>query len=361
MRLAGRVIDGSAMSDEAIGWVSTGALGVPLRVDAEVDDVNRREALQAAVVATLTSGIAVAGAVGEEVARAAARCPDPTTADHLAGMVQHLRELDDTTPVGSLAPMAGQLAGFAIGLLEAAPERLKPDIGRAAAEAAMVHAWQLVDAGQDGVRAMDRVMTLAIERDAPALVGQLLSVKAEVALASGQLSEAVRLARSARQPRWRLSPGGIACAAMLEVRSCALTGDREGREQAMDVVESGYGSLHRDEEPPWLYWLGGPLDLRRQAMALLGRGPADGAAVEAALAQLPAERRRDLTWYRANMAVAHALAGDVEGATARAEGAARLSRDSGSTSAIADLCLVARRPHLAPPRTVLAEHGLLAA
>jgi hypothetical protein len=102
-------------------------------------------------------------------------------------------------------------------------------------------------------------------------------------LAHGDLGDSLRFARAAREPHWKLSPGGIACSALLEVRTCALAGDVEGLLRALDLAEEAYDNLDLGAEPPWLYWLGGTLDLRRDAVRLLREGPDAAAPMEATL------------------------------------------------------------------------------
>ncbi len=117
--------------------------------------------------------------------------------------------------------------------------------------------------------------------------------------------------------------------------------------RALDDAQPGYAAVRPDQEPPWLYWLAGPvLMLDSLDMRLLRDGSAAAPAVEAALSTLPAGRRRDAAWYRAHLAAARARDGDVEAAAADAAEAAELSKATGTTWTLAELRQLAGRPEL---------------
>lgn len=281
--------------------------------------------------------------------------PDRSSAGHLAGLVHAIRVADDTEPTGSLIGASGSLLALAEHLTDSARLADRQGIGRAAAEAAMMHWWLLVDAGRDSSAAHDRAMALAVEWGLTPLVGHLLGWRAGLALGQGDLAAGVRLARRARLPQWGMSAGGIAWAAAYEARAHVLRGDREAA-RALDVAQTAYERVDPAGEPPWLYWLAGDiLRLDRLDMRLLAEGPAAVPAIEAALADLPAERTRDAAWYRAHIAAARVRAGDPEGAAADAAEAARLTVATGTTWTLSELRQMSGRPELSRLREALAD------
>ena len=281
--------------------------------------------------------------------------PDASTGDHLAGLVHALRVADDTEPTGSLIAASADLLGLAERLTDSARLADRQDIGRVAAEAAMMRWWLLVDAGRDATAAHDRAMALAVEWGLTPLVGHLLGWRAGLALAQGELTTAVRLARRARLPQWGMSAGGTAWAAAYEARAHVLRAAPEAA-RALDVARDAFGRVDPAGEPPWLYWLtGSVLALDRLDMQLLAEGVSTVPAIEAELVRLPAERTRDAAWYRAHIAAARVRAGDPEGAAQDAAEAARLSVATGTTWTLAELHQLAGRAELGSLREALAD------
>jgi transcriptional regulator with XRE-family HTH domain len=356
------VVDGLDMPDHALDLLLLGVFGRnPRSAGAEEDPVNRREAIHQAIVAALASGVAVSGALGERVVSAAARRPDYTTADHLRAMLHQVRQLDDTAPIGSLVPMAAKLAAFARELLAAAPEQLRPDIGRVAAEAALAHWWQVWQADGDANAEAGRVLELATEWDMPAMVGFVLARRVWRSLTEGDPTAAVRLAHAARELRWGLSPGGVGWSAEYEARAHAIAGDYESMVRAIDIADESLAAIGPDTEPPWLYWMADRgLPSEKARVRLLADGPDAVPVMEAAMAIRPSDQVRDLSWLRADIAATRARAGDAEGAARDAETVIELASPAGATFVTGELVQLARRPHLTPLRDVLADHGIVA-
>jgi hypothetical protein len=320
-------------------------------------DLDRREVLRAA--AATVGGLALSGwERGPEVVNGlgAAGRPDPSVAGHLAGLVHELRRADDTAPTGSLLHASAGLRLLAESFAATAAGRQQVEIGRVAAEAAMLHWWLMVDAGHDAREDHERALALATEWGLSPLVGHLVGWRGGLALADGDLATAVHLTRAARQTRWGMSAGGLAWSAAYEARAHALAGDGEAARYALDDAEAAYAAVDPDEEPAWLYWLTEPvLTLDGLDLQLLRDGPDAAPALEAVLDRLPPERARDAAWYRAHIAVARARAGDVDGAARDAEEAARLSVSTGTTWTLAELGQLAGQPHLAGVREALAD------
>jgi hypothetical protein len=320
--------------------------------------VRRREFLRN----TLCTGAAVAGAaplataVGEPTRTSpSARRPDRSTAGHLATLVHLVRREDDVAPTGSLLPMSRHLLGLAEQWIAHAKSRDRPEIGRAAAEAALLHWWLSVDAGRDATGAGDRAIALAVEWDIPTIIGHMFGWRAGLALGNGDLTAAVHLARRAREPRWGLSPGAIGWSSNYEARSHALLGDPEGLVQALDVSQTAHEDVSLSSEPPWMYWLGDMLELNKVDLRLLRMGPDAAPDMNAELAQYPADRDRDVAWYRAHVASARAWAGDIGGAARDAEEAARLSAATGTYWTMGELHQIAQAPHLHQLREALLD------
>lgn len=279
---------------------------------------------------------------------------DTSVAARLAAFVHQLRQADDVAPAGSLvAASAGLLAS--VEQFASASGRRQVEVQRVAAEAAMLHWWLVVDAGGPGRTEWDRAVGWAQTARYSPLVGHLFGWRGGLALKHGRLREAVDLTRQARDPRWGVSPGGMAWAADYEARAHRQLGDRESLRRAADESQAAYERVVPEYEPIWLYWLVNPvLELSAADVGLLRDGPDAAPAMEAVLHRLPPERTRDASWYRAHLAEARARAGDVEGATRDAVEAARLSAVSGTRWTLTELEQLAREPHLRPVREALA-------
>jgi hypothetical protein len=343
-----RIADGLSMPDHA--RLALGLAPTITQGDGRDADVRRRDFLRA-----MASGAAVAGAAAVGDRSPAAARPDGSTAQHLAGLVHVLRQEDDHAPSGSLLAPSRHLLGLAEQWIGKAKLSLRRDVGRAAAEAALLNWWLTVDAGHDAAAARDRAMALAVEWEMPALIGHMFGWRSGLALGDGDLHEAVELARRAREPRWGMSPGAVGWASNYEARAQALLGDRDGLAEAVEVSLAAHESCVLADEPPWMYWLGDMLELNVLDLRLLRDGPDAAPAMDAALAAYPEDRARDVAWYRAHVASARAWAGDVEGAAVDAAEAARLSAATGTNWTMGELHQIARAPHLGRLREALAD------
>ncbi len=315
----------------------------------EEKGVHPRPASMRAVLTVTGLTAAELGWNGQPNGAFTARLPDSSTAGHIAALVHDLRIQDDTAPTGSLLAPAATLTTLAEQLTsDARRDRDQGAIGRTAAEAATLQWWLTVDAGMNGRAIHDRAMALAAEFGDTRLVGHLLGWRAGLAVAQGDLRAAIRLSRAARDPRWSLSAVGAGWAGTYEVRAHLLMGDMAAAARAAEESEQRYRSVDPSDEPPWLYWVSGPiLELDALDMRLAREGPDAAPAVEAALKALPAGRARDAAWYRAHIAAARARAGDTEGAATDAAEAARLSVATGTTWTLAELRQLAKQPGLA--------------
>jgi hypothetical protein len=344
-----RVADGLRMPDHA--RLALGLAPTIAPQGGKDAHVKRREFLQLA----LGSGAAVAGAVVAGDRSAAASRPDHSTAGHLAGLVHCLRQEDDLAPTGSLLPASRHLLGLAEQWTGGAKLKDRRDVGRAAAEAALLHWWLTVDAGSDATAERNQATALAVEWEMPALIGHMFGWRAGLALGEGDLHDAVELARRAREPRWGMSPGAIGWASNYEARAQALLGDADGLSLALDVSQEAHETVDLEIEPPWMYWLGDMLELNILDLRLLREGPDAAPAMDEALAAYPEDRARDVAWYRAHVASARVWAGDVEGGVQDAVEAARLSAATGTNWTMGELEQIARAPHLGLLREALAD------
>jgi hypothetical protein len=341
-----RVADGLRMPDHA-------RLALGLAPTKDGDGVHRRDFLKAG----LYTGAAVAGAVTEraELLPASALRPDHSTAGHLAALVHALRHEDDQAPTGSLLGVSRHLLRLAEQWTTEARMADQRDIGRAAAEAAVLHWWLTVDAGLPADIAGDHAIGLATEWEHPALIGHMFGWRSGQAIAGGRLHEAIRLARQARQPRWGLSPGAVGWSSNYEARAQALLGDTDGLALALDDGQTANENIDLAGEPPWLYWLGDKLELDQLDLRLLREGPDAIADLDAVLAAYPIEHARDVAWYRAHTAAARARAGDIEGAAVDAADAARLSSSTGTNWTMNELRQISAAPHLRRVREALTD------
>jgi hypothetical protein len=292
-----------------------------------------------------------AGAVGRTA-------PDAPLAEALSAVVHGLRVRDDTAPTGSLLESSAALADLTASLVADAKLADQRDLGRVAAEAAMMRWWLAVDAGRHDVAGPvhDAAMALAVEWGQTPLVGHLMGWRAGLAIGQGDLATAVRLARRARDPRWGVSAGGVAWAASYEARAHLLAGRRDDMLWALDDAQAAYAAVDPAGEPPWLYWLSGTvLRLDAADMQLLRDGPDAAPGLLAELGRLAPERARDAAWYWAHLAAARARAGDVDGAVADTAQAVRLSTATGTTWTLAELRQLAGQPGLGLLAEALAD------
>jgi transcriptional regulator with XRE-family HTH domain len=349
------VIEGLDMPDTALELLMLGAFGRSLRSDSEEDPVERRDVLKGTITAVLASGITVQGALGEKVT-AAARQPDPTTADHLAGMVQNLRELDGS---GGLAGYSTALVNLCSEALAAARPAQRTEIGRVLAEAATEHWWQVWQSpGHTGAdTAFQQATSLATEWDQPALVGHLLGFRSSVALREGgDPAGAMRLAQLAQEPRWHLSPGERARSVGCEIRALLALGDTEGVKGAVDTREAALGEVDADTEPAWLQWLVVEADLMRADCQLVRDGADAIPAVDAALAEFDDRLARTQCVYRARIAQARIAAGDIDGAIREIETVANLGTTGKKTVwSLGELAFASQHTAV---REALADHGI---
>jgi hypothetical protein len=344
-----RIADGLRMPDHA--RLALGLAPTIAPQGGKDAHVRRREFLQAA----LGSGAAVAGAVAMGDRSSAAMRPDYSTAGHLAGLVHRLRQEDDLAPTGSLLPASRHLLGLAEQWIAGSKSKDRRDVGRAAAEAALLHWWLTVDAGKDAAAAQDHALALAVEWEMPALIGHMFGWRSGLALGDGHLADAVELAQRAREPRWGMSPGAIGWSSNYEARAQALLGDADGLALALDVSQEAHEDVDMSAEPPWMYWLADMLELNKLDLRLLREGPDAAPAMDAALAAYPADRARDVAWYRAHVASSKVWAGDVEGGAMDAAEAGRLSAATGTNWTMGELEQIAEAPHLGRLREALAD------
>lgn len=344
-----RIADGLQMPDRA--RLALGLAPTIAPQGGKDPHVRRREFLAAA----LRTSAAVAGAMAVGDRSPAAQRPDRSTAGHLAGLVHILRQEDDHAPTGSLLGASRHLLAMAEEWIARARLRDRRDVGRAAAEAALLHWWLTVDAGSDATAERNQATALAVEWEMPVLIGHMFGWRSGLALGDGDLHDAVELARRAREPRWGMSPGAIGWASNYEARAQALLGNADGLSLALDVSQEAHETVDLATEPPWMYWLGDMLELNILDLRLLREGPDAAPAMDVALAAYPDDRARDVAWYRAHVASAKAWAGDVEGAAQDASEAARLSAATGTNWTMGELTQIARAPHLGRLREALAD------
>ena len=197
--------------------------------------------------------------------------------------------------------MAAQLVGVLGRVVEGgarAPEgRHRPGRGRGGhgpLVAGMAGGWRCRRRGRPAHGAGDRV-----GQHSP-WSGYVLGRQSWRALAVGDLASAVRLARSAREPRWGLSPGGVGWSAEHEARapcSPATTEPWPGRSTS-PRTRSALPAAR--PSPTWLYWLADRQPRRAGRGAAAARGPDAAPAMEAAIARRPTEQARDNAWFWAD-------------------------------------------------------------
>ena len=164
----------------------------------------------------------------------------------------------------------------------------------------------------------DRAHGWAVEAGDGNMAATTLSMKAHIAWSVGNGPQCSRLGHAARWYDGRTTPGIAGMAEQMSARGHALTADTESARRSLDEAEAliRRASEHPEDEPDWMYFYGDTWFLAQRGMVELelGNGTRAVDMLTRALDGLPEHYRRDRAWYRACLAKAHALAGDLEAA-----------------------------------------------
>ncbi|WP_116246298.1 helix-turn-helix domain-containing protein [Nocardiopsis sp. FIRDI 009] len=189
-----------------------------------------------------------------------------------------------------------------------------------AAQYGQFMAWLCNDQG-DKASALawyDRAHGWAMEAADANMAATTLSMKAHIAWSVGDGPGCVRLGEAARWHDGRTTPGIAGMAAQMQARGHALLVEPDAARRSLDEAETliRNASEHPEDEPDWMYFYGDTWFLAQRGMVELDLGNGERAVdmLSRALDGLPEHYRRDRAWYRACLATAHAVAGDLDAA-----------------------------------------------
>jgi tetratricopeptide (TPR) repeat protein len=187
----------------------------------------------------------------------------------------------------------------------------------------------------------DRAMDAATETGDENMVTSVLSMKSHLAWSMRDAARAVGLAAAGSRRTASVSRGVLSLVTQQEARGYALDGDAERVNRLLDRTEQlALDAAEQPEnEPPWVYFAdpGRVLFQRGVAYVELGRHADAAELFRAARARLAPSYRRDHGRYAANLALASALDGQVDDATAAGREAVTLALAAGGAHTVADL------------------------
>jgi transcriptional regulator with XRE-family HTH domain len=178
----------------------------------------------------------------------------------------------------------------------------------------------------------DRAMEWAHQARDPVMVSYVLARKSDQAAGARDGARAIGLARAAQRKPGHLPARVQAVAALQEARGLALVGDEITCEQKLDdAMELASIGQRSSEGGPGRYCTVEFVELQRATCLVeLGRARPAIESFERGLVRLPSIHRRDRGVYLSRLAVAHAIDGDPEAASAAGLHAAQIARATGS-------------------------------
>ncbi|MGH3931035.1 MAG: hypothetical protein ACRDTF_13785, partial [Pseudonocardiaceae bacterium] len=219
-------------------------------------------------------GPLVSGLAGQRVSTA--------LADRFLAMIGELRATDDVAGGGTVLSLAEQEFGMVAGLLDQAsyndPTGRKLHI--ALAELGQLCGWCGYDAGQPGLAQRYYIAALraAHSADDRPLGAHILGSMAYQAAREGQPAEAVTLIETAViGVRGRETASLLTALYSRQAYALATLGDTSGCTAAISQVRAHVERLNRDDDPPWLYWVGPSEAIAGAGRCLLKLGRAEQA------------------------------------------------------------------------------------
>ncbi|HEY4004012.1 MAG TPA: hypothetical protein VGM60_02335 [Pseudonocardia sp.] len=281
-------------------------------------------------------------------ARLAAVVARPRRADqaivaHLRAVLARQRTLEDM--VGARGVLPAVLAE--VRLIDDLAGQARGPVGSAlvglAGEYRQFLGWMGEDTGDHraALARYDRAMDAAQETGDANMVTSVLSLKSHLAWSRRDTRRAIALAKAGQRDTAGVSPGVLALISQQQARGHALAGEADLVDRLMDRAETltARAAENPGGEPSWIYFHGPDRVLFQRGVACLELGR-HAEAVElfaAARAALPATYRRDHGRYAANVALAAALAGQVERAASVAREALAIAVETGSAHTAEEL------------------------
>ncbi|MEV6817924.1 XRE family transcriptional regulator [Nocardiopsis dassonvillei] len=189
-----------------------------------------------------------------------------------------------------------------------------------AAQYGQFMAWLCNDQGDKpaALAWYDRAHGWAMEAADANMAATTLSMKAHIAWSVGDGPSCVRLGEAARWHDGHTSRGIAGMAEQMRARGHALLSEPDAARKSLDEAETliRTASERPEDEPDWMYFYGDTWFLAQRGMVELDLGEGERAVdmLSRALEGLPEHYRRDRAWYRACLAKAHTVAGDLDAA-----------------------------------------------
>ncbi|MGQ0719815.1 MAG: helix-turn-helix transcriptional regulator [Pseudonocardiales bacterium] len=281
--------------------------------------------------------------------------------DRFMAMIPELRAMDDVAGGGTVLSLAEQEFGVIAELLDQASydEPTGRKLHVALAELGQLAGWAAYDAGQQSLAQRYYVAGLraAHSADDRPLGAHILGAMAYQAAREGHPAEAVTLIDTAV-----VGARGQETARMLanlyskQAYAFATLRDASGCTAAISKARTHVEHLNRDDDPPWLYWVG-PAEVTAGAgrcLQKLGQTDHAVAMLDEGIALFDESFVRDRTNYVIHLADALARPGkqrDLDAAAEQGMAAIDLSKSLDSTRAIGrlrDLCHQ-MKPHAKVP------------
>jgi transcriptional regulator with XRE-family HTH domain/tetratricopeptide (TPR) repeat protein len=281
--------------------------------------------------------------------------------DRLMALIPELRAMDDVAGGGTVLSLAEQEFGVIAELLNHASydEPTGRKLHVALAELGQLAGWAAYDSGQPGLAQRYYIAALraAHSADDRPLGAHILGSMAYQAADEGHPREAVTLVETAvTGVRGQETASLLAALYSRQAKALASLGDSAGCAAAIAKTRTHVEHLNRDDDPPYLYWVG-PAEVTASAgRCLLQLGKADQAVamLENGIALLDESFVRDRRNYVIRLAEALAHPGpqrDLDAAARQGIAALDLSENLDSTRGVGrlrDLCSQ-MKPHTKTP------------
>lgn len=271
----------------------------------------------------------------------APRRTDQTVVEHLAVVLARQRALEDEVGARGVLPAVLAEVDLIDLLAHQARGSVRCPLIDLAGQYRQFLGWIGEDIGDPGAALAhyDRAMDTALETGDANMSTSVLSLKSHLAWSQRYAGRAIGLAEAGG--RGKASPGVLALITQQEARGYALDGDAERTDRLMDRAEAltATAAEHPECEPPWIYFHGPDRVLFQRGVAHLELGRYASAVdlfTRARLA-LPPTYRRDHGRYAANLALAGALAGELDRASRAAMDALNIMIETGSAHTLSEL------------------------
>jgi DNA-binding XRE family transcriptional regulator/tetratricopeptide (TPR) repeat protein len=267
--------------------------------------------------------------------------------DRLTAMILELRAMDDVAGGGTVLSLAEQEFGVIAALLDQASydESTGRRLHVALAELGQLAGWVAYDSGQPGLAQRYYISALraAHSADDRSLGAHILGSMAYQAAREGNPREAVTLVETAiAGVRGQETASLLTALYSRQAYALATLRDSSGCAAAISRTRTHVEHLNRDEDPPYLYWVGPAEATAGAGRCLLQLGKADQAVVmlEDGIALFDESFVRDRSNYVIRLAEALAHPGpqrDLDAAARQGITALDLSENLDSTRGVSRL------------------------